>query len=261
MTANRESSTILEADGLELRYSRDVILEDISFCVSEGSCLVIMGASGCGKSTLLKSMTGLLKPASGNVKFRNGLLWSKREIPNDNVLSNFGVLFQTGALWSSMNLMENISLPLETFSSLDKNEIESVVSYKLDLVGLSGCEYLYPSQLSGGMQKRAGLARALSLDPSILFLDEPSAGLDPLNSRKLDELIVELKESLGLTFVVVTHELDSIFEIADDSIYLSSSSKTILDRGNPRELLQSSANPEVINFLSRGGSHDGPGDL
>ena len=209
-----------------------------------------MGASGCGKSTLLKSMTGLLKPTLGNIRFIGGELWGGGEVPNQDLLSNFGVLFQGGALWGSMNLLENISLPLETFTSLSRSDIESLASYKLSLVGLSGCEYLYPSQLSGGMQKRAGLARALSMDPSILFLDEPSAGLDPINSRHLDELIDELKNSLGLTFVVVTHELKSIFEIADDAIFLSKESKTLLEQGKPRELQKTSKYQEIKEFLS-----------
>ncbi|MEK9772515.1 MAG: ATP-binding cassette domain-containing protein [Opitutae bacterium] len=251
MNQINENSIIVEANGLELGYNKEVILQNISFQVNPGSCLVIMGTSGCGKSTLLKSMTGLLKPHRGNVKFRNGELWGKAHLPNQDVLANFGVLFQGGALWSSMNLLENISLSLEAFSSMDKAEIENLASYKLSLVGLSGCEYLYPSELSGGMQKRAGLARALSMDPSILFLDEPSAGLDPINSRQLDELIIELKESLGLTFVVVTHELDSIFSIADDAIFLDAQAKSILAQGNPIALKSFPEHPEVRDFLTR----------
>ena len=251
---NNESA-IVEVDGLEIGYNKEVILQDISFRVNSGHCFAIMGMSGCGKSTLLKSMTGLLKPFRGSVKFRNGELWGKADLPFQDVLANLGVLFQGGALWSSMNLLQNISLPLETFSALGRAEIESIASYKLSLVGLSGREYLYPSQLSGGMRKRAGLASALSLDTSILFLDEPSAGLDPINSRQLDELIIELKESLGLTFVVVTHELDSIFTIADDAIFLGSHSKSILDQGIPVELKSSSAHFEVRNFLNRSNGH------
>ena len=250
MNLRKNDHVILEVNALELMYSRDLILSDISFAVNSGSCFVIMGVSGCGKSTLLKSMTGLLKPAQGNIRFSGGELWGRAELPNQDLLSKFGVLFQGGALWGSMNLLENISLPLQTFTSLSNEEIESLASYKLSLVGLSGCEYLYPSQLSGGMQKRAGLARALSMDPSILFLDEPSAGLDPINSSQLDELIGELKNSLGLTFVVVTHELKSIFEIADDAVFLSKETKSVLEQGKPVELQKFSKHPEVRDFLS-----------
>lgn len=253
MINDRENSFIVEAKDLKLCYGEVTVLKDISFQVETGSCMVIMGASGCGKSTLLKCMTGLLKPAAGNVIFSKGDLWGNRDLPNQEVLSNFGVLFQAGALWSSMNLLENVSLPLQTFSQLGKDEIEQLAAYKLSLVGLSGCEYLYPPELSGGMQKRAGLARALSMDPPILFLDEPSAGLDPINSMQLDELIVELKKSLGITFVVVTHELDSIFEIADDAIFLSNVSKSLLDHGKPVEMKSSSKHAEIRGFLSRTG--------
>ena len=251
MSGEDQVKLSLQVADLELRYGNRTILKNISFEVEEGSCLVVMGASGCGKSTLLKALTGLLKPVSGQVVFQNGELWDQGLLPNEKILSNFGVLFQGGALWSSMNLLENISLPLQTFSNLSVSEIEAMASYKLNLVGLSGCEYLYPSELSGGMQKRAGLARALAMDPGILFLDEPSAGLDPVTSKQLDDLIVELKNSLGITFVVVTHELDSIFSIADNSVFLSNVLMTILDRGNPKHLLSVSKFDEVTKFLSR----------
>jgi phospholipid/cholesterol/gamma-HCH transport system ATP-binding protein len=251
MSVGDQAKLSLKVTDLELRYGNRTILKNISLEVEEGSCLVVMGASGCGKSTLLKALTGLLRPASGQVVFQNGELWNRGVLPNETILSNFGVLFQGGALWSSMNLLENISLPLQTFSNLSVTEIEAMASYKLNLVGLSGCEYLYPSELSGGMQKRAGLARALAMDPSILFLDEPSAGLDPVTSKQLDDLIIELKNSLGITFVVVTHELDSIFSIADDSVFLSNHSQTILERGNPNQLRKMSSFAEVTKFLSR----------
>jgi len=251
MNPNLESQSVLKVRNLELRYGSRMVLHEVSFDVANGSCVVVMGESGCGKSTLLKSMTGLLKPNMGNVEFGDSLLWGDTPHPNDEVLTEFGVLFQGGALWSSMNLLENISLPLETFSRLSRSEIESMAAYKLSLVGLSGCEFLYPSELSGGMQKRAGLARALAMDPGILFLDEPSAGLDPVNSRQLDELILELKDSLGITFIVITHELNSIFTISDHAIFLSSHSKTILDSGRPLDLIDQSAFADVRKFLLR----------
>lgn len=251
MKPDSNKQPVIEVRGLGLSYGSRTVLEGVSFDVTKGSCLAVMGASGCGKSTLLKGMTGLLKPVNGQVTFDGSPMWGDGQLPYDDVLSKFGVLFQGGALWSSMNLLENISLPLETFSRLNKQEIENMASYKLSLVGLSGCEFLYPSELSGGMQKRAGLARALAMDPEILFLDEPSAGLDPINSSQLDELILELKDSLGITFVVVTHELDSIFSISDHSIFLSNQSKTILDQGKPLELLEGSRLKEVRDFLGR----------
>lgn len=251
MKPDSTKQSVIEVSDLSLSYGNRTVLQEVSFDVMKGSCLAVMGASGCGKSTLLKGMTGLLKPSNGQVKFEGDSMWGDGQLPHDEVLSKFGVLFQGGALWSSMNLLENISLPLETFSRLNRQEIEDMAAYKLSLVGLSGCEFLYPSELSGGMQKRAGLARALAMDPGILFLDEPSAGLDPINSSQLDELILELKDSLGITFVVVTHELESIFSISDHSIFLSNQSKTIIEQGKPIELLKGSKFVEVRDFLGR----------
>jgi len=228
MPGETEKTPVLRVENLKLSYGDYEVLNEVSFEVRDGSCLVIMGGSGCGKSTLLKSLVGLLEPAEGEVYFDSRNLWASSMEDREEILRGFGVLFQGGALWSSMNLLENVSLPLETYTDLSESEVARVAEYKLGLVGLSGYEEFYPSQLSGGMKKRAGLARAMALDPKVLFFDEPSAGLDPLSSRRLDDLINELKESLGMTFVVVSHELASIFEIADDSIFLDAKSKTLL---------------------------------
>jgi phospholipid/cholesterol/gamma-HCH transport system ATP-binding protein len=254
MTHASNQSPVLRVENLNLTYGEYEVLSGVSFEVRDGSCLVVMGGSGCGKSTLLKSLVGLLEPAAGEVFFDSNNLWASGPEDREKILRGFGVLFQGGALWSSMNLLENVSLPLETYTELSNSEIARVAEYKLGLVGLSGYEEFYPSQLSGGMKKRAGLARAMALDPQILFFDEPSAGLDPLSSRRLDDLINELKESLGITFVVVSHELASIFEIADDSIFLDAKSKTLLQQGSPAWLLENSEHDHVRSFLSRGSS-------
>ena len=254
MPGETEKPPVLRVENLKLTYGDYEVLNEVSFEVRDGSCLVIMGGSGCGKSTLLKSLVGLLEPAEGEVYFDSRNLWASSMEDREEILRGFGVLFQGGALWSSMNLLENVSLPLETYTDLSESEVARVAEYKLGLVGLSGYEEFYPSQLSGGMKKRAGLARAMALDPKVLFFDEPSAGLDPLSSRRLDDLINELKESLGMTFVVVSHELASIFEIADDSIFLDAKSKTLLHQGSPASLLQTSEHDHVRSFLSRGSS-------
>lgn len=242
---------VIGVSDLCLSYGSSTILENATFSVEQGQCLAVMGGSGCGKSTLLRSMVGLLRPRSGQITVHGAKLWDGYHEPDWEILRNLGVLFQSGALWSSMNLLENVSLPLETFSGLSAPEIKELAMYKIGLVGLKGAESLYPSQLSGGMKKRAGIARALALDPKVLFFDEPSAGLDPVNCRKLDELILDLKQNLGLTFVVVSHEIESIFAIADNGIFLDANSRSILDHGHPQTLRENSPVSEVRNFFAR----------
>ena len=249
---SQQTDKILRVNNLRLAYGDYEVLKGVSFHALRGECLVVMGGSGCGKSTLLKSMVGLLEPLDGEITVDSQNIWSLDVDVQEAVLRKFGVLFQGGALWGSMNLLENVSLPLEIYTDLNPSEIEGLARYKLNLVGLSGYSEFYPAQLSGGMKKRAGLARAMALDPDILFLDEPSAGLDPVNSHRLDNLINELKESLGITFVVVTHELASIFDIADYSIFLDGKKKTLVDQGKPADLRENSKFEEVRAFLHRG---------
>jgi phospholipid/cholesterol/gamma-HCH transport system ATP-binding protein len=211
-----------------------------------------MGGSGCGKSTLLKILIGLMEPIKGQVFYGDVNFWEMDPLERERLMRHFGVLYQGGALWSSMTLAENVSLPLEQYTSLRREEIREVASVKLALVGLAGFEDYYPSELSGGMKKRAGLARAMALDPDILFFDEPSAGLDPVSSRRLDDLILELRDSLGSTIVVVSHELASIFTVADNSIYLDAETKTITASGDPKKLREASKDRAVRRFLTRG---------
>jgi phospholipid/cholesterol/gamma-HCH transport system ATP-binding protein len=242
----------IEVRNLTVGYGRFVVLRDINFTVRRGEIFIIMGGSGCGKSTLLRHMLGLHEPLSGEV-FYDGVSFTKAApLERERMLRRFGVLYQGGALWSSMTLAENVGLPLGEFTDLDHDQIREIASLKLALVGLKGFEDYYPSQISGGMQRRAGLARAMALDPEVLFLDEPSGGLDPLTSRLLDDLILQLRESLGATVVVVTHELASIFAIADNSIFLDTESRTQAATGNPRELREHSPDPRVRRFLTRG---------
>ncbi len=238
---------------LTMAHGDNVVQRDITFDVKKGEVMVVMGESGCGKSTLLRHLIGLNEPAAGQV-LRNGIdLWNCSDDVHDGILRSSGILYQGGALWTSMTLEENVSLPLVQFTTYDKRTIHDIAEYKLSLVGLSGCGGLYPSEISGGMRKRAGLARAMALDPDILFFDEPSAGLDPLSSRRLDELILELRESLGTTLIVITHELASIFTIANTSIYLDAETKTMVAWGDPRVLRESCENEKVRKFLNSGG--------
>ena len=236
-----------------MAYGDFVIQRNLTFDVARGEVFIIMGGSGCGKSTLLRHLIGLIRPAKGNVFFDDTNFWGVDDEQRQLMVRRFGVLYQSGALWSSMTLAENVGLPLGEFTELTPSQIREVASLKLSLVGLGGFEDFYPSEISGGMQKRAGLARAMALDPDILFLDEPSAGLDPISSRLLDDLILELRDSLKCTVVAVTHELASIFTIADDSVYLDAETRTMLAHGNPKTLLRDSKEPKIRAFLTRGG--------
>ncbi len=237
---------------LTMAYGSFVVMKDLTFDIQERDIFVIMGGSGCGKSTLLKHMIGLREPAKGSIHYGGENFTAADPDEREKFIRRFGVMYQSGALWSSLTLAENIALPLEEFTQMQPKAVAELVSYKLALVGLSGYEDYYPSQVSGGMNKRAGIARAMALDPDILFLDEPGAGLDPLSSRRLDDLILRLRDSLGSTVVIVTHELASIFAIANNSVFLDTETRTLGAVGNPTELKDHSENPNVRLFLNRG---------
>ncbi len=237
---------------MDLAYGSVVIQHDINVTVNSGEIFIIMGGSGTGKSTLLKQMVGLKQPARGDVYYDGTPFWGSDEEQRLALMRRFGVLFQSGALWSSMTLLENVALPLRAYTALSLPEIDDLAAFKLALVGLAGFEEFYPSEISGGMRKRAGLARAMALDADVLFFDEPSAGLDPISAKRLDDLILELRDSLNATFVVVTHELASIFAIGDNSILLDAEAKTAIASGNPRDLLEHSPDERVQAFLTRG---------
>ena len=236
---------------LTMAFGSFVLMRDLNFTVNHGDVFIIMGGSGSGKSTLLRHMIGLIEPAKGEIFYGDENFTKAEPEQRQELLRRMGVLFQTGGLWSSMTLAENIGMLLEEYTDLRATEIREVASLKLALVGLKGFEDYYPSQISGGMQKRAGLARAMALDPEVLFFDEPSAGLDPISSRLLDDLILELRDSLGATVVVVTHELASIFTIGNNSVFLDPDAKTMTASGDPKELLAHCPDPKVQAFLRR----------
>jgi phospholipid/cholesterol/gamma-HCH transport system ATP-binding protein len=242
----------IRVENLTMAYGDFVIQKDLDFTVKHGDIFIIMGGSGCGKSTLLKIMIGLKTPAIGEVYYHGDPFWAAGQGHREELKRSFGILFQSGALFSSMTLAENIGLPLQLYTNLSAAEIRENAALKLALVGLGGFEDYYPNEISGGMKKRAGLARALALDPDILFFDEPSAGLDPISSRLLDELILQLRDALGKTVVVVTHELASIFTIADDCVFLDPDTRTQIATGDPKVLRDESPDPKVRNFLLRG---------
>jgi len=247
---NKEPHIIV--NDLTMAYGTFVVQRDLTFTVNRGDIFIIMGGSGCGKSTLMRHMIGLKEPAKGTVNYDDVSFWDAEPAEREGLMRQFGILYQSGALFSSMTLAENIALPLQEYTDLKAVQIRKLVSLKLALVGLAGFDDYYPSEISGGMQKRAGLARAMALDPDILFFDEPSAGLDPISSRLLDDLILELRESLGATVVVVTHELASIFAIGNNSIFLDPDKKTMIAQGDPKKLLAESKDPTVHRFLTRG---------
>ncbi len=237
---------------LTMAYGSFVLMRELNFAVQRGDIFVIMGGSGCGKSTLLRHLIGLKEPATGEIVYGEVNFTRAAPAERERLLRRFGILYQSGALWSSMTLAENVGLPLGEFTDLTPAQIREIAALKLALVGLKGFEDFYPSQISGGMQKRAGLARAIALDPEVLFFDEPSAGLDPISSRLLDDLILELRANLGATIVVVTHELASIFTIANNSVFLDAESRTQIATGDPHDLLAHSRDPRVRRFLTRG---------
>ncbi len=248
---------VITVRDLTMAYGDFTLMRNLDFSIRKGEVFVIMGGSGCGKSTLLRHLIGLLEPAAGEVFYGAESFTLAPPERREELLRRTGVLYQTGALWSAMTLAENVGLALGEFTDLSPQEIREITSLKLALVGLRGFEDYYPSEISGGMQKRAGLARAMALDPDILFIDEPSAGLDPLSSRRLDELILQLSDNLGTTFVVVTHELESIFAIATNSIFLDVEARTATAMGPPAELKRSADNARVREFLLRGAVSEG----
>ena len=242
---------LLIVQNLDMGYGDFVVMRDLNFTVNRGDIFIIMGGSGCGKSTLLKILIGLKKPLSGKVLYGDTSFWEIDSSEREQMMSQFGILYQYGALWSSMTLEENIALPLQYYTKLNPGQVREMVSLKLSLVGLAGFEDYYPSEISGGMKKRAALARAMAMDPDILFFDEPSSGLDPVSGRLLDDLILELRASLGTTIIVVTHDLASILAIGNNSIFLDVDRKTMTASGGPKRLLAESRDPTVRRFLTR----------
>jgi phospholipid/cholesterol/gamma-HCH transport system ATP-binding protein len=246
----------ITVEDVQMAYGSFVVQRELNFTIQRGDVFIIMGDSGCGKSTLLRLLVGLKPPAEGRILINGESLWDLEEDDRERTMRRFGLLYQSGALWSSLTLAENVALPLGEYTGLTKRDIDDLVALKLALVGLAGFEDFYPSEISGGMRKRAALARAIALDPEILFFDEPSAGLDPISSARLDDLILELRDSLGATVVVVTHELASIFAIGTNSVFLDGEKRTMVAEGPPKVLLEECTVPKVRTFLRRGESEE-----
>lgn len=251
-----KQDAIIRAENLSIGYEGKVIMQNLSFEVPKGDIFIIMGGSGCGKSTLLRTLTGLIPAQSGRIWIQDTDFIHADPKEKLDIMKHSGILYQSGALFSSMTLAENVALPLQQYTAYSPDKIRQIVSFKLALVGLAGYEEYYPSEISGGMRKRAGLARALALDPEIVYFDEPSAGLDPVSSKNLDDLILEINKTLGTTIIVVTHELASIFTIGKNSIFLDKTIRTISAKGNPNELLKNPPNQQVYEFLTRGEKHE-----
>ena len=245
---------VLKVQNLSVAYGDFVLSRNVSFSVAKGDVFVIMGGSGCGKSSMLKVLTGLMPPAAGSVFLKGVDFWRSDEETRRLLMRRAGILYQSGALWTSMTLSENVALPLRQYTDLNDADIDEIVRLKLSLVGLAGFEDFYPSQISGGMKKRAGLARALALDPEIVFFDEPSAGLDPISAKLLDDLILQIKDGSDTALVVVTHELSSIFAIATNAVFLDADTKTALAYGAPKDMMRRPENDKVRLFLTRDGT-------
>ncbi len=253
ISADQSSSAAhIKVQGLTMRYGRKTIQRNLNFTVNRQDIFLLMGGSGCGKSTLLKHMFGLYRPAEGRILVNEASLWEVSLEKRRHIMQCFGVSYQAGALVSSLTLAQNVGMPLEIYTDRTTSEIRELVELKLSMVGLTGSEDLYPSEISGGMLKRAALARAIALDPEILFFDEPSAGLDPITARRLDDLILELSASLKSTIVIVTHELASIFSIGTNAVFLDAETRTMLACGHPKAMLDHCDHPKVQEFLRRG---------
>ena len=251
MPSDASAVPVISVEDLVLAFGSFVVMKDLTFDIHSGEIFVIMGGSGSGKSTLLRHLIGLMRPSRGTVQVEGRDLWDMDEEERTAMLREMGILYQEDALWSTMTLAENVALPLEEHTPLTASDIERIVSLKLALVGLRGFESFYPHEISGGMQKRAALARAIALDPDILFFDEPTSGLDPISARRLDDLILQLRDSLNTTVVVVSHDLESIFTIADRALYLDITTKTMTALGPPKELRRNPPNERVYHFLTR----------
>lgn len=251
-----KQNSVIRVENLSIGYENKIIMKDLSFDIPRGDIFIIMGGSGCGKSTLLRTLTGLIPALTGQIWIHDTDFIKAGRNEKLEIMKRSGILYQGGALFSSMTLAENVALPLQQYTSYSQDKISQIVSFKLALVGLSGYETYYPSEISGGMRKRAGLARALALDPEIVYFDEPSAGLDPVSSKNLDDLILQINATLGTTIIVVTHELPSIFAIGKNSIFLDKTVQTISAKGNPNELLNNPPNQQVYEFLTRGVKHE-----
>jgi phospholipid/cholesterol/gamma-HCH transport system ATP-binding protein len=256
-TVDDGGTPAIEVKDLTMAYGGRVVMQDLGFQVRRGEIFAVMGGSGSGKSTLLKHLIGLKPPAAGTILFDGEDFGAAAPEARKEMLRRMGVLYQNGALWSGLTLAENVALPLEEYTRLDASAIAEVVSLKLALVGLRGFEGYYPVEISGGMRKRAALARAMALDPEVLFFDEPSSGLDPITASRLDDLILQLRDSFGTTIVVVSHDLDSIFKIADRALFLDIHEKTMTALGAPAKLRDDPPSREVGRFLTRDGGSDG----
>ncbi|MFO1049280.1 MAG: ATP-binding cassette domain-containing protein [Geminicoccaceae bacterium] len=248
----------IEVEGLKMAFGSRVLMDGLTFTIRRGDIFIIMGGSGSGKSTLLRCIVGLQRPAAGTIRMEGEDVWDADPEEQARIQRRFGIMYQQGALWTSMTLAENVALPLQTYTDLTPEAIAELAEYKLALVGLAGFGGYSPAEISGGMRKRAAIARAMALDPEVLFLDEPGAGLDPITSRLLDDLILALRQALGMTVVIVTHELASIFAVGDNSVFLDAETRTMIAHGNPSWLVEHTDQPKLRAFLTRGAKETAP---